>query len=307
MKIRAFFPLAALLFIHIHLLQAQEEVWDNATRALYILDIAKYVQYDDKIQSHADFKIGVLGKDNDFVMELYEMAKTRKFIQQKPIKIFQYPGLDDIEKCQILYVNKKEGFNMKSVLARTKGNNTLVIGEGYDFNEGMLNFVVAEGKPRYEVNEQRLNEEGLHVSEAFLFAAVKTREDWEKLFRVTDVALQEEKEVTREQRVIIDSQKVEIAEQDKKIREQQALLAELNKEIRTKQKTLSEKTRVLNRQTAEIGRPLRAGEVISTGTCTGVTPVVPGNKPEVICLVMPLRLPEEAAALGSSNYEASQG
>ena len=70
MKIRAFFPLAALLFIHIPLLQAQEEVWDNATRALYILDIAKYVQYDDKIQSHADFKIGVLGKDNDFVMEL---------------------------------------------------------------------------------------------------------------------------------------------------------------------------------------------------------------------------------------------
>ncbi len=244
--------LTALLIFLSGSLQAQD-AWDNTTRALYILDIAKYVEYDDDIQSHADFKIGVLGKDSEFAMELYEMAKTRKFIQQKPIKIFQYPELDDIEKCHILYVNKKEGFNMKSVLGKTRGNNTLVIGEGYDFNEGMLNFVAVDGKPRFEVNEARLNEEKLHVSEAFLFTAVKTREDWEELFKVTEVALEEEKEVTREQRVIIDSQKVEIARQDEKIREQQELLEGLNSEILEKQQILNEKTRVLDRQLKEIG------------------------------------------------------
>ena len=253
MKIKFFRLLTALLIFVSGFLQAQE-VWDNATRALYILDIAKYVEYDDNIQSHADFKIAVLGKDSEFVMELYEMAKTRKFIQQKPIKIFQYPELDDIEKCHILYVNKKEGFNMKSVLSRTHGNNTLVIGEGYDFNEGMLNFVVVEGQPRFEVNEERLIEENLHVSEAFLFTAVKTKEDWEELFKVTEVALEEEKEVTREQRVIIDSQKVEIARQDEKIRQQQELLKSLNVEILEKQKTITEKTRVLDRQMKEISR-----------------------------------------------------
>ena len=148
-----------------------QDVWDNSTRALYILDISRYIQYDDDIQSHADFKIAVLGKDGDFVLELYELAKTREFIQQKPIKIFQYPELDDIEKCHVLYVNKEQGFNMKPVLNRTKGNNTLVIGEGYEFNEGMLNFVVFEDQPRFEVNEQRLNEEKLQVSELFLFTA----------------------------------------------------------------------------------------------------------------------------------------
>lgn len=231
--------------------QAQE-AWDNNTRALYILDIARYVEYDDAIQSHADFKIGVLGKDSEFIMDLYEMAKTRKFIQQKPIKIYQYPELEDIEKCHILYVNKEQGFPMRSVLNRTRGNNTLVIGEGYDFNEGMLNFVVVEGQPRYEVNEDRLNEEGLHVSEAFLFTAVKTREDWEELFKVTEVELEEEKEITREQRVIIDSQKVQIAEQEERIRQQQELLRNLNAEIDEKQNTLAEKILVLDRQAAEI-------------------------------------------------------
>lgn len=250
MRTRVFIWLVLLLF-PAGILKSQE-VWDNATRANYILDIARYVRYDDAVQSHADFKIAVLGRDGDFVMELYEMAKTRKFIQNKPIKVFQYPGLDDIEKCHVLYVNKKEGFDMKSVLNRTRGNNTLVIGEGYDFNEGMLNFVVFEGQPRFEVNEERLHEAGLQVSELFLFSAVKTREDWEELFKVTEVALEEEKEVTREQQIIIDSQKVEIAAQEKKIREQQELLSHLNSEIEAKQKTIVEKTRVLDRQVREI-------------------------------------------------------
>lgn len=228
-------------------------VWDNSTRSLFILDIAKYVGFDDKIQSHADFKIGVLGRDSEFVLDLYEMAKTRKFIQNKPIKIIQYPKPDNIEKCHILYVNRDQGFKMNSVLNRTRGNNTLVIGEGYQFNEGMLNFVAYEGQPRFEVNEARLNEEGLQVSEAFLFAAIKTQEDWEALFQVTEVALEEEKEVTAEQRILIDSQRVEIEQQELLIREQTQLLEELNAEIEQKQKTIEQKTVVLGRQEQQIG------------------------------------------------------
>ncbi|MFC2113530.1 YfiR family protein, partial [Bacteroidota bacterium] len=241
MKSKPYLLLAFLFIFHLAFPQ-EEAVWDNSTRALYILDIAKYVEYDDDIQIHSDFKIGVLGKDSEFIMDLYEMGKTREFIQQKPIKVFQYPELDNIEKCHILYVNKEQGFNMRSVLNRTKGNNTLVIGEGYEFNEGMLNFVVFEGQPRYEVNEERLNEEKLNVSEAFLFTAIKSREDWEELFLVTEVALVEEKEITAEQRVVIDSQKVEIAEQERMIQEQKELLENLNTEIVEKQKDIEQKT-----------------------------------------------------------------
>jgi len=251
MKSISYLFLAILSLTTLNSLRGQE-AWDNSTRSLYILDIAKYVGYDDEVQSHADFKISVLGKNSEFIMELYEMAKTREFIQQKPIKVFQYPELDNIEKCHILYVNKEEGFSMKSVLNKTRGNNTLVIGEGYDFNEGMLNFVVFEGQPRWEVNQEKLNEEGLQVSEAFLFASVKTREDWEELFKVTEVALVEEKEVTKEQRIVIDSQQVEIEEQEKKIFEQQELLRNLNTEIEKKQQTIEQKTIVLGRQVKEI-------------------------------------------------------
>lgn len=237
-------------FYEVH---AQEEM-DNATRALFILDIAKYIEYDDEIQLHSDFKIGVIGRNTDFYWELYEMAKTRKFIQEKPVKIFMYPELDNIDKCHILYVNINEGFKMKDVLERTHGNNTLVISEGYPFNQSMINFIVVDGKPRFELNEEKLNMEGLQVNELFREQAIKTREDWEALFIKTEIALEQEKEVVEEQKVIIDSQEIEIARQVEMIRVQQSRLDSLNREILDKEKTIEQKTIILDRQIREIGQ-----------------------------------------------------
>jgi len=231
---------------------AQKTGFDNSTRALYILDISKYVEWDDNIQSKADFIIGILGTDTDFYWELFNMAKTRQFIQNKPIKILLFRDINSIEKSQVLYVNIKEGFKIRQVLDKTKGNNTLVISEGYEFQEAMLNFIVVGGEPRFEVNEQRLNEEKLKVSQLFLAQAVKTRADWEELYKVTDVALTEEKVITRQQKVVIDSQRLQIAEQEKMIMEQEERLRALNDEIGRKQKTLEQKVMVLNRQEKEI-------------------------------------------------------
>ncbi|KPK86503.1 MAG: hypothetical protein AMS27_04895 [Bacteroides sp. SM23_62_1] len=235
-----------------YLYSSGQQGFDNTTRALYILDISKYVEWDDNIQSKADFVIAILGNDTEFYWELYNMAKTRQFIQNKPIKVLLFRELKDIEKSQVLYVNVKENFKINQVLERTHGNNTLVISEGYEFQESMLNFIVVDGKPRFEVNEMKLNEESLKVSQLFLAQAVKTREDWEELYRITDVALEEEKEITRQQQTVIDSQRVEIAEQELKIMEQQEHLRNLNEEINQKQKTLEQKIVVLNRQEKEI-------------------------------------------------------
>jgi serine phosphatase RsbU (regulator of sigma subunit) len=233
-------------------LSAQTTGFDNSIRALYILDISKYVEWDDNIQSKADFIIGILGTDTDFYWELFNMAKTRQFIQNKPIKILLFRDINSIEKSQVLYANIREGFKIKQVLDKTKGNNTLVISEGYEFQESMLNFIVVGGQPRFEVNEQRLNEEKLKVSQLFLAQAVKTREDWEELYKVTDVALTEEKVVTRQQKVVIDSQRLQIARQEQMIMEQEERLRSLNDEIGKKQKTLEQKVVVLNRQEKEI-------------------------------------------------------
>ena len=257
MYLNKFNPMKKLSYIILFLilnysLSAQTTGFDNSIRALYILDISKYVEWDDNIQSKADFIIGILGTDTDFYWELFNMAKTRQFIQNKPIKILLFRDINSIEKSQVLYVNIREGFKIRQVLDKTRGSNTLVISEGYEFQESMLNFIVVGGQPRFEVNEQRLNEEKLKVSQLFLAQAVKTREDWEELYKVTDVALTEEKVITRQQKVVIDSQRLQIAEQEKMIMEQEERLRFLNDEIGKKQKTLEQKVVVLSQQEKEI-------------------------------------------------------
>ena len=229
-----------------------QEGFDNKTRAVYILDIAKYVTYDDAIQYQADFKIAVLDKDQDFFFELSDMAKTRKFIQDKPIKIIRFREIEDIEKCHIIYVNKEDGYDIKKVLKASKGNNTLVISEGYKFHEAMFNFVTVDGKPKFEINEELLKEENLSVSPGLLAMAVKSREDWENVAKETEIELDQEKEITAAQKKVIEDQQQQIAEQEKKIQEQLAKLAKLNEEIIQKQKTLEAKSRQLNKQLTQI-------------------------------------------------------
>ncbi|MCX6330374.1 MAG: hypothetical protein NTZ85_12795, partial [Bacteroidia bacterium] len=115
-----------------------------------------------------------------------------------------------------------------------------------------INFVVVNGRPKFEANEDLIKKAGMSVSQNFLFTAIKTKEDWENLFVVTDADLQVQKETVRQQQMEIEKQKAEILRQ-------KALLDSLDKEVTLKEKTLVEKQKVLNVQVAQIGK--QKGEI----------------------------------------------
>ena len=221
--------------------------FDHATRALYIFDIARYVEYGDALNKSAMFKIGVLDKRYELYNEMAKMGQTRKQIQGKPVSILVFREEEKIEQVHILYVHKESGFNLDKVKALIKGKPVLLITEGYKFRESMLNFIVVSGRPRFEVNEEELLAAGLKVSELFLAQAIKTREDWEKLFDQASEELEIQKEIVRQQQETIDRQKEEILAQ-------KALLDSLDKEIDLKEATLLAKQKQLNSQQARIDR-----------------------------------------------------
>ena len=246
--------LAVLLFFagiaqHPLVAQDQDEIDDN-TRATLILDIAKYVEFDESFNKLKEFSITVLDVDDNFYWPLERMAGERQFIQGKPIQVYLVPKPGMLKETRLIYLNSKNGYDIKDVLKQIEGKNTLLISEGYPFKESMINFVVVDGKPRFEANEELMNEHGLQVDALFLAQAIKTREDWEKLYVVTDVELQEEKEVTRQQKIVI-------AEQDSMIQAQLERLQNLGKEISLKERELASKIQDLEsteKQLAEKNR-----------------------------------------------------
>jgi serine phosphatase RsbU (regulator of sigma subunit) len=124
--------------------------------------------------------------------------------------------------------------------------------EGFQFRESMINFVVVNGEPKYEANNDMIRKAGLRVDELFLGLAIKTQEDWEKLFVVTDADLQVQKQTVKQQQEEIELQKSEILRQ-------KSLLDSLDKEIAVKEITLNEKQKVLERQFVQISK--QQGEI----------------------------------------------
>ena len=224
--------------------QNQQELDDN-TRATLILDIAKYVQYNEDFDKLKHFTITVLDNDDSFYWPLERMAGERQFVQGKPILVNLVPRPNMLKEAQVIYVNSNDGYRIREVLNEIEGWNTLLITEGYPFRESMINFLVVDGRPRFEANEEMMNEHGLKADALFMAQAIKTREDWERLYEVTDEELQEEKEVTRQQRLVI-------AEQDSMIQAQIARLKALGEEILKRERELEEKIRTLLNKDREL-------------------------------------------------------
>ena len=58
---------------------------NNGTRAVFIFDIAKYIDYGPGFADSSVFRIGILDKDEFLFFEIGNMRKTRTTIQNKPI------------------------------------------------------------------------------------------------------------------------------------------------------------------------------------------------------------------------------
>ena len=224
-----------------------QEGFDNPTRALYIFDLARYIDYGPGFADSADFKIGVMLGDYDLIYEMGNLAKTRTRIQDKPVSIIGFKNIESITHTQVLYLNKTAEFNIERIKRKIDGHQTMLITEGYEFQESMLNFIVVNGQPRYDINEEAVKEAGMSIPQEVLFMAVKTKEDWENLYEIASKEIEIQKETIRQQLETIDIQKQEILQQ-------RALLDSLDKEISEKEKTLNEKQKQLEDQFRQISR-----------------------------------------------------
>ena len=73
--------LLVLVFISVASGLAAQQGFTDETRAIYILDISRYVLFNDSTHDREQFIITVLDDDSNLYFELDKQAKTRKRIQ----------------------------------------------------------------------------------------------------------------------------------------------------------------------------------------------------------------------------------
>jgi serine phosphatase RsbU (regulator of sigma subunit) len=215
---------------------------NNGTRAVFIFDIAKYIDYGPRFADSSVFRIGILDRDEYLFFEMGNLRKTRTKIQDKPVELVKFNTESQITYTQVLYVNKA-----------IEKHQTLLLTEGYEFRESMINFMGVEGEmPKYSVNEDLINKAGMNVNSNMLNQAIKTKEDWENLFGKASEQIVIQRDTIRQQLEMINIQKAEILHQ-------KSLLDSLDKEITAKVKTLNEKQKVLEKQFVQISK--QQGEI----------------------------------------------
>lgn len=229
-----------------------QQGFTNETRALLILDISRYVFYDDALPEQEEFSITILDNDSNLFFDLEELAKTRKEVQGKPIRISVCTSIDNLEPAHVVFLNRVDGFRIDEVITKISGTNTLLISEGYPFRSSMINFVVIDGEAQFEANEELMIQEGLYVNELFLAQAIKTREDWESLYEVTEDELELEKSITEQQYLLIEQQQDQIRDQELLIGDNRRTLEKLRSEIEVREAEIEQKTTVLKIQEGEI-------------------------------------------------------
>ena len=149
--------------------------FDNSTRALYLFDMARYIDYGPGFADSSTFKIGLLDNTSELLFEMGNLSRTRKTIQNKPVQIVVFRSEDKILHTQILYVNKNSGFNLNKVKAKLAGHQTMLITEGYEFRESMINFVVFKDRPNFEANEEMIKKGRYVCKSEFPFCCYKNQ------------------------------------------------------------------------------------------------------------------------------------
>ena len=240
-----FYFLYFLSFISV----AQEKFTDKS-RATMIYQISSYVKWSN-INEIKVFKIGVLNNDSNVYRQLVNVADTAKFIQKKPLSIVLFNNIEDIKDVQVVFVYNPEIYALNKIFDVIKGKKVLLISENYGFHQSMINFIVYKNEKHFDINDKRLIDAGLSVSQTFAALAIKSESVWNS-YQKTDSMLVQEKLLVESQKQLINKQKSEIDEQQKKINTQKEELTKLFKDIITTQKTLADKQKLVNIQIQSI-------------------------------------------------------
>jgi len=129
----------------------------------YIYNFCKYIEWEEAYQT-GDFIIGVIG-DSPIIPELRKLASAKKINNQK-IVIREYANANEILQCHIIFIPKDKSNNIKEIKNKVSSFCTLLISEkkGLAKAGSAINFVIIDGKLKFELNKSNATKYGIKVS-----------------------------------------------------------------------------------------------------------------------------------------------
>jgi len=138
--------------------QSQEKVYSTV-----ILNFSKGIEWPKEL-SRENFTIGVFEYE-PLAIELLTMGSSMK-VSNKKIEIRNIRDIAEIDGCHILFLPAYKAKSMTAILNKLGKSPTLIITNKVDMaRKGSgVNFVLQNGKLKYEINCKSIEERGMKIS-----------------------------------------------------------------------------------------------------------------------------------------------
>jgi hypothetical protein len=133
--------------------------------AVFIMNFARNIEWP-KEKTTGDFVIGVVNYPA-VASQLKNVALQSKNVRNQPIIIKEFSSASDAGFCHILFIPESEAASFPSVLSKLQNAPTLIITEkeGLAKKGSGINFLMVDGKLKFELNNNSIEKRGLKPSE----------------------------------------------------------------------------------------------------------------------------------------------
>ncbi len=224
--------------------------FSNEKRSEYIISIATYVEWPEYASADS-FHVGIITKDSLLANELKKNL-SKATIKQMPVSVSIFTQVSQLHRVDLLYFNQKDSVDAAHIYEHPATNSTLLVTENYPFQKSMFNFIVVDGKRKFELNEYRLSARGFKVDPLFSAMAIRNKADWENLYQRSELDLEKERQVVRSQKGQIAQQESQISYQEAEIEQQQNRISSQREFINTQKSLITEQKHSLSELAGKI-------------------------------------------------------
>ena len=152
---------------------------ENQVKGAFLAKFPMFVEWPGKPApgGQTPIVIGILGED-PFGPQ-FESALAKESINGRAFALKHLKDPQEAGGCQILFIGASEGARLPEILAATRHQPILTVGdqERFAHRGGMINFIKQGGKVRFEVNAVAVQAGGLKMSAKFLQVAIPVTSD----------------------------------------------------------------------------------------------------------------------------------
>lgn len=146
----------------------------ESVKAAFLYHFGSYVEWPEGQAEPPATTIGVIG-DDPVVAEL-EQLLPRRVLRNRPVKVRALKSADDIANVQILFIGQAAA-RPDELIKAAQQRSILIITDRPDGLEhgGMINFVMADRRVRFEISRPAAEKSGLKFSSRLLAVAMRVK------------------------------------------------------------------------------------------------------------------------------------